>query len=136
MVVSEDFPTLINRLIRVYVSATTDAPNNLRRLAAEKKVLPLMWDWGGILSVNAEGAIFSCLWDNWRELRVETDPRIRNIAFIQGSRNFPELKDFVPARPNDARTCSGCGGSGVEPYAAEMNTDSIVCYCGGVGWIP
>jgi len=36
----------------------------------------------------------------------------------------------------DARVCPYCRGTGIDTYAEKLKTDAIVCYCGGLGWIP
>ena len=135
MNISSDLSTRITKLIQDYITEPIPDPNNLRQLAAEKKVLPLTWDSGGVFTVNDKGDIISFLWDDWGEPQVETDPRICNIALFQGSKKYPELKDLI-VKPDTARVCPGCGGTGIEPYAAKLNTNAIVCYCGGLGWIP
>lgn len=149
---SHEWSALITKLIRDFVAETTPDPLNLRQLAAEKQVLPLTWDWGGVLTTNTTGDIISFPFsldangdfvafpfdasDYVASVRVEDNPRIRNIALFQGSKKYLELKEFVPAKPDGARTCSACQGTGIDSYAAMLNGDAIVCYCGGVGWIP
>lgn len=149
MSISKVHSKLITKLIQDYITDPTPDPNNLRQLAANENVLPLICDWGGVFTINANGDIISFPFsvnangnfiafpfDNAEEPpRVESDPRIRNIALFGGSKKYPELKDLI-VKPNDAHVCWGCGGTGVDPYAEKLNTDAIVCYCGGLGWLP
>lgn len=135
MNISNEQAKLITRLIDAYTDPTPD-PTNLRQLVAEKRVLPLLLDFGGMCAINANGDILSFLWDDREHPQVETDPRICNIALFQGSKKYPELKELVPAKPVDAQVCPGCGGTGIDPYATKLKMDNIVCYCGGLGWIP
>lgn len=71
-------------------------------------------------AINSAGDILSIVWDDSEHPQVESDPRIRNVALFQG-----------------AKKCPRCGGgTGVDPYATKLHLDNIVCYCGGLGWIP
>jgi hypothetical protein len=149
MNITADLSKRITKLIEDYITESSPDPNNLRQLAANEKVLPLICDWGGVFTINADGDIilfpfsvnangdFTAFpFDNAEEPpRVESDQRIRNIALFGGSKKYPELQDLI-VKPDDARTCPHCGGTGIDPYAAKLNTNAIVCYCGGLGWIP
>jgi hypothetical protein len=112
-----------------------DASPDLCELVAQENVLPLYCDMGGVLTIGINGDIRSFLWDDLLHGQIEHDPRIRNIALFQGSKKYPELKLLIE-KPEDARVCEFCNGSGVAPGAIELDTDSIVCYCGGLGWVP
>lgn len=90
---------------------------------------------GGVFTVDVNGEIRSFLWDDTLHGQVEFDPRIRNLALFQGSRIYPELGALIE-KPEDARVCPHCEGTGMDSYAERLNTDAIVCYCGGLGWIP
>lgn len=135
MRISCEQSVLIDRLIQDYITDATPDPHNLRQLAAEKKVLPLLLDFGGMCAINSDGDILTFIWDDTERPQLESDPRIRNIALFQGSKKYPELTGLI-VKPDDARVCSSCGGSGIEPYSAKLNIDNIVCYCGGLGWLP
>ncbi len=119
--------------LREFLDEMTPDPMNARAIARELNVLPLLLDWNGCFALQANGEIVSFLWDNHRDIKPETDARIRNIALFQGSQKYPEL---VPSRPPDATACSLCRGTGVEPLSAQHGIDNIVCYCGGLGWLP
>src|SRR5262245_19714967 len=112
-----------------------DPPLDLRVLADEVELLPVILDGGGCLGLRPSGEVASFLFDDPHELRVEADPRIRNTVYYRASVKYPALAAFVPPRPPDAVVCSYCGGSGQHPLAAEIG-DVIGCYCGGLGWLP
>lgn len=133
---SNEHSKLITGLINEFIADPSPGQNDLRRLAADKQVLPLFLDSGGILTINGSGEILSFLWEDTSCPRVENDPRIRNLALFQGSRKFPKLKDLVPVKPNNAQVCQDCGGTGIYHAIKKIDADNIVCYCGGLGWLP
>jgi hypothetical protein len=136
MSISKELSTRITDLIQKSISEFTSDPLNIRQLVAEEKVLPLFWDMGGVFAINANGDILSFLWDDTLHPQVEYDPRIRNIVLFQGSKKYPELKDLAPVKPDNAQVCPSCRGTGIEPTATKLNVDNIICYCGGLGWVP
>lgn len=105
-------------------------------IAAKENVLPLFMDMGGFYGINTSGEIISFSWDNLEVSRLETEPRICNIVLFQGAKIYPELEDILPGRPSDARICPHCKGTGVESFSSKYQIEHIVCYCGGLGWIP
>jgi hypothetical protein len=111
---------------------------DLRKLAAELKLLPAMQDMGGCFAIRTDGQIFSFLWDSPYELRPEDDPRIINTVFHEASQRYPELKGLKPQKPPDAQTCSQCKGTGDPLFGtdSENKYKNIVCYCGNLGWLP
>lgn len=133
---TKDTISIINNLIEKFLHTSNTDPNNLKDVVCKINALPVVFDMGGVYCIKPDGKIISAIWDDTESWREETDPRICNIAVFQGSKKYPELCELVPERPEDAITCSYCNGSGVEPMAIQLNTDNIVCYCGGLGWIP
>lgn len=111
-------------------------PNGVNRVCREFDLLPLMFEMSGCYAIRANGEVVSFLYDDERDLRLETDPRILNIALFQGSKRHPELATLVPPRPDDAIECSHCDGTGIEKMTASLGLDNFVCYCGGLGWLP
>ena len=111
---------------------------DLRGLAAELNALPMFLDFGGCYAIRVDGEIVSFMWDEPYSLKPENDPRIRNLVLFQGARKYPELDELVPKRPPEAEDCSHCSGTGIEPMNGGLgfDEDMIVCYCGGLGWLP
>jgi hypothetical protein len=149
MNISDDISKQIAKLIHDYIAEGGPDPNNLRQLAAHEMVLPLTCDWGGVFTINVNGDIISFPFsvndngdyiafpfdDEVEGARLESDPRIRNVVLFGGSKKYPELKNLI-VKPDNARVCPDCGGTGISPYAEKLNTDAIACYCGGLGWLP
>lgn len=127
---------LIARLLKEFLAESTPDPNDLRRVAAGANALPLFIDMGGIYAINAGGEIISFSWDNLELPREESDLRILNIVLFQGSKKYPELRSLIPKRPADALICPHCQGTGIESFSAAHNIAGVVCFCGGLGWLP
>lgn len=135
MIIPNDISMRITKLIEDYC-ASGSTPPELRLLAFQERVLPLFLDMGGVFGINVDGEIVSYPGDDTiNGRRVESDLRIRNLVLFQGTKKYPELKKLI-VRPEHARVCPHCGGTGRESYAEKYNIDGIVCYCGGLGWIP
>ena len=113
-------------------------PLDLRELAAELRALPMFLDSGGCYAIRSNGEIISFVWDEPYNLEFENDPRICNLVLFQGAKKYPELSELVSARPPDAGGCPHCRGTGLEPVNEKLGFDKerIVCYCGGMGWLP
>jgi len=136
MIVSRELSTRIAQLIAEYSAQGESVSPELGKLVAQERVLPLFSDMGGVFTINPEGEVFSFPWDDLLHgRRLESDRRIRNVVLFQGSKKYPELKVLIE-KPNDVHVCEYCQGTGIAPYAEKLNTDGIVCYCGGLGWIP
>lgn len=135
MSISQDLSTRISELIEDYPDRDEADSPELRKLVAQERVLPLLCDMGGVLTINVDGEIRSFLWDDTLHGQVEYDPRIRNVALFQGSKKYPDLKVLIE-KPDDAQICPHCQGTGIAPDGEKLNTDALVCYCGGLGWIP
>lgn len=137
MSVPQEISARIRQRVNEYVSDTAPDPQNLRSLAAAREVLPLFCDFGGCLAIRPDGEIVSLCWDAMDNLRIEGDARIRNIALFQGSQKYPELRTLIPPRLPESQDCPHCDGTGIETTAKQVGLeDSIVCYCGGLGWLP
>ena len=133
MMITANFSEWHKAKLQEFLNETTPDVNDLRTIAQELKVLPLMLDWGGCYAIQANGEIISFLWDSYQDIRPETDSRIRNVVLFQGSKKYPEL---IPQQPPDAKICWHCGGTGIEPLSAKHGIKNINCYCGGLGWLP
>jgi hypothetical protein len=131
-------PTLTEQIaarLRDYLADPANEGLNLRILAARFDALPLCVDWGNCWAIKPGGqvVVFSHDQDD-PELRIEEDARLVNVALFQGSITYPELRELVPERPPEAEDCPFCTAKGIEPNA--LGEKEIVCYCGGLGWVP
>ena len=113
-----------------------DPPIDLRELAAELRVLPIVLDMGGCYCLRSDSEIFSFIWDESRDLRVEREERIRNLVFFQAAKKFAELEPLTPIRPATAHDCDFCRGTGVVNDLSPELVRNVLCFCGGLGWLP
>ena len=115
-------------------------PIDLRKVAAELNVLPMSLNFSACYGVRPDGEVVMIDFDEDApyKLHLETDPRICRLVLCQGAKKFPELNELVPIRPSDAEDCLSCGGTGIEPMNIKLGFDEerIVCWCGGLGWLP
>jgi len=118
------------------VNTTSSDPLDLKRLAAELRLLPAFSDMGGCYGIRPSGVVASFAWDEPHMLQDERDTRICNMVYYQASLKYPSLVPLVPTRSADAVTCSCCGGSGRVLDFPDHLVDKVLCYCGGLGWLP
>lgn len=125
----------IKERIREFTLDPSPDPQGLRETVVRLNALPILFDMGGCFAVRPNGEVVSFAWDERDDVRVEDDLRIRNLALFQGSKKYPELEDLIE-KPSDATECPDCKGTGREPTAVKLGLDNLVCYCGGLGWLP
>ena len=106
----------------------------LREHASRHLVLPLAIDWTGFWGLRSDGEILLVYTEEEQQPVVESEDRIRRMALFQGAKRYTELGALVPTRSPAARDCPHCLGTGIiDPPGIEPGT--IVCYCGGLGWV-
>lgn len=123
----------IKKYIEEYINNDNN-PEYLRNVVKELGILLLFLDMGICFGINEDGEIVSFHFDGEFEPYIEKDERNINIALYQGSKVYPELKQLLESKPKDALECHHCGGTGLENE--ENEATAIVCYCGGLGWLP
>ncbi len=109
-----------------------------RRACTAARALPLYLDWSACMAIRPDGEI---IWIDYAEphrVRLVEDERERNIGLFQGSLRDPDLGFLVRLRPAEAVDCPDCRGTGRIPFpeGSEHLADRVVCYCGGIGWLP
>jgi hypothetical protein len=104
--------------------------------AAQARVLPLFADWSGYYGLREDASVVFVPYDEPRAGPPETDVRLRTRMLFLGARHYSELRELVPQRGDSDETCPGCGGSGILAETVRLGITSIVCMCGGLGWLP
>jgi hypothetical protein len=115
-----------------------DGEINLRKVAADQGILPVLLDMGGCYAIRPNGEIVSFLWDEPYKLEVEKDQRNLNTALFAAVEMYPRLAELSPVRAPDSVECLTCKGTGVDQWLIENGIDpkNFRCYCGGLGWLP
>ena len=103
----------------------------------ERGLRPVWADWVGGFGLTPEHAVV------YIEHHSETAPEpveelhLRQVTLFNASRRYPELAGLAPVRSPDDPTCPHCGGSGVlRRLDGRPAPDNVVCFCGGMGWLP
>ncbi len=131
--ISKEISSLIELKIKEFISSSSSEPEYLKYYAAKHSVLPMYIDWSCFYGIRPNGEIVVVSHeDEEGEPIVEDDPRIINLVLFQGAKKYSDLIGLVPERPQDAIECPHCEGKGEIKYEGV----EIVCYCGGLGWIP
>ncbi|MHC5540734.1 hypothetical protein ACYOEI_21145 [Singulisphaera rosea] len=124
--------------IREVLEDSTSVHACFHEAIARENVLPLLFGWDGFMAMTPGGRV---VWVSDEEPEVVTaiqDERLRNIGRFRGARLHPGLSFLLPARPTDAVPCPDCQGTGRVklPKSLERHESLMVCYCGGLGWLP
>ncbi len=119
---------------RVRLRELWPGPPEAVALARAHDVLPLYADMGGVMALRADGTVVSIAWDATTAEPV-TNPRLRDVALLQGARCYHELETVLPRRTEGAMACRHCNGTG-RPMLEGRTLENVTCFCGGLGWIP
>ncbi len=133
----------IERLIRTYEPGRHIPPGaGASELSAELKALstrfgglPVLWDGGGCFLLRPDLSIWSVPWGGSELERLE-DERTRNTVLYRASLEFEELQSLKPVRDPGSRVCPTCQGTGTVPDMPPELAGALVCFCGGLGWVP
>jgi hypothetical protein len=124
----------IQSLIHDYFTESSGEPGYLKLLAERFEVLPLYVGWTAFYGLRADGEILEVPTEEEGDPPREVDERTRRMAIFRGAKKYPELNPLVPERPAGSPDCSFCEGHGQIDFPG-VEPDTIVCYCGGLGWL-
>jgi hypothetical protein len=131
--ISKEINSLIELKIKEFISSSSPEAEYLKYYVAKHLLLPMYIDWTCFYGIRPNGEIVVISHeDEEGEPFVERDPRIINLVLFQGAKKYSDLTRLVPERPQNAIECQYCEGEGEIEYQGV----EIVCYCGGLGWIP
>lgn len=140
----------IRRLIAEFSVGRIPDPGKERDAAVQTQTLPAFEDWSAFGAITPNGDIVWVDRDPPYPTRPIEDPRIQRFVLFEASKRYPTLASLCPKRPQDARNCVACGGTGRFSFGVKVgrNTDDdsafsirkleegIRCFCGGLGWLP
>jgi hypothetical protein len=125
--------------IEEFISDSTSIYAHVRGAIARKNVLPLFFDWTAFMALTQGGQVVWVPYDEEPgEIETVRDERLRNIGLFRGTELHPELHFLLPVKPSDAIECHHCRGMGplAFPQGHEHISEVVICYCGGIGWLP
>jgi hypothetical protein len=121
-------PTIIEGWISDFLASTDPEKEWLKELVCFHQFLPLYLGWSSVIGLRPDGSFI--LWEEEPpSLRALSNAFLQRMALCQGIKHYPQLAVLLPLRPDEAVTCSLCGGSGKLPGASKF-----ICVCGGIGW--
>ena len=127
---SSDLRSRIREALERFQGRTDPDPLNLRTIAAERAVLPVVRGWEVLGAVTLDGVPVEVSYDAPYEI-TEVQDRGAAVAILAFcAARFPELAELRPTRPPEAFDCVFCGGSG----RSSTSSDGV-CLCGGLGWM-
>jgi hypothetical protein len=111
---------------------------DLRQIAVELNVLPVVFDWFACWGIDRNGEIILFQFEKPYKIKTETNQKIINMVFFDAAKKYPELVELTPVRNPESIICPGCDGTGISKEFAdhEFLAKSVRCNCGGVGWLP
>jgi len=131
----DDLRKTVSDLIASLSAQGVTMPNGLAELAQRTGVLPMSWDMGGVIALSPDGEIVSWAWEDEDRRSTSHHSIERHVVMFQGAAKYPRLRPFLPHRTPDSQVCQSCRGSG-RPLGIPDAIPSIVCACGGAGWLP
>ncbi|MEP6902061.1 MAG: hypothetical protein ABJA66_09940 [Actinomycetota bacterium] len=144
MKISQELSEKIQAIFHEYISKSeadwvdSDKTIDLRKIAAELNVLPLYLDWSGAFGIRLNGEFFSFSYEKPYKIKTDYNQREINGILFQSLKKYPDLRELMPLRTINSIECSSCNGTGIEPMNEKLGfaEERIVCYCGGLGWLP
>ena len=128
----------IRERLRLYLSGEVQKWPGFDSEARSLQALPILWDLFSVFFLRPDAGLFEVDF-----LEAEPKPKIEKdihtiITVINVATEwFPELKDLLPCRPNDAQDCPDCNGTGrlsINDYYGQPA--SLACSkCMTLGWV-
>ena len=129
----------VEKRIAEFIEDSTSIYAHAHGAIARANALPLYFDWTAFMALGLDGQIAWIPYDNEPEdVEVIREERLRNLGLFQGTKLHPKLPFLMPSRPPNATDCPACRGTGklTFPEGSKHLAETVVCSCGGIGWIP
>ncbi|MDX2219875.1 MAG: hypothetical protein SF172_12705 [Burkholderiales bacterium] len=116
-------------LAKTLVDYLADPASPLRHIAAKHNSLPVFNGIGGISLLASDGVVIQL--DDFEVPTSWSDEKWTRFIHILAGKRFPALAIILPRKPENARACTECSGTGqIENlHGAHCGT------CLGLGWI-
>ena len=120
--------------LRARLGGRRSAAETWRDLARRQGLWPVTNSFESLYAVTRDGQVVASNYDDFRDRIPVDDARERNWLLHEAAARRPELAHLEPRRQRQDPDCPDCRGSGRNPELPEGS--NILCYCGGLGWIP
>jgi hypothetical protein len=119
---------IVDKLVGRYLNTTSNLRDIRYDVVRQTGALPLYGDLGGIILLTSSGKLI--LYENADGKVGELhDESWQKTALVVLARDYPELAELGPVRPDHASDCPCCHGAG------RVTKFRIICgECGGTGW--
>ncbi len=107
---------------------------DFHEIAATQNAQPIFSHMSGYIAIRPDGSFV--FWDGAStNFENEIEMVFQTIALISGSEKYPELKELIPKRTDDAKPCLDCKETG-KAFLLGQHWDVIICWkCLGLGWV-
>jgi hypothetical protein len=128
----------IRERLRLYLSGEVQKWTGFDSEARSLQSLPIFPDLFTSYFLRPDGELFAVDFSEAEpKSEIEKDIRIKITVINMAAEWFPELKDLLPCRPNDAQDCPDCNGTGrlrFNDYYGQ--SASVPCpRCMTLGWV-
>jgi hypothetical protein len=115
------------------------APDDVdwQRILLEQGLTPVWADWVGAFGLTPASEVVFLEHRGGGAPEAVEEPHLRHVTLFLASKKVPELAHLAPVRSPGDPTCPSCNGSGVfRGLDGRPAPDRVVCFCGGMGWLP
>jgi hypothetical protein len=103
----------------------------------QRGLTPVWADWVGGFGLTPEREVVYIDHRSGGVVEPVEERHLCHVTLFTASRKFPELAHLAPERLPGDPTCPSCGGSGqFRGLDGRPPAENIVCFCGGLGWLP
>lgn len=107
------------------------------RAARAAGLYPGYADFGGAMALDASGAVWVAEdMADWSARAPVEHPGIAFAVTVHATRRYPQIAHLRPERQPGDPDCPSCGGAGFQRELPPRLRYSILCECGGGGWVP
>ena len=128
----------IRERLRLYLSGEVQKWPGFDSEAHELQALPILWDLFSVYFLRPDAELFEVdYFEAEPKPKIEKDIHTKVTVINVATEWFPELKDLLPCRPDDAQECPDCNGAGrlsIKDYYGQPA--SLACpKCMTLGWV-
>ena len=117
-----------------FLRSTDPRHADIRRLATEHNLLPVVFDWTAFAGLSESGELVWVFYDPPHEIEAIKDSQTRHLTLARAVTRYPSLQEAAPQRTATAQECPSCHGSGVVVVEGTLFRVCLVNAGGSVGF--